>query len=76
MQEELDTTVSGESLSFISDKFSTYAITYEDIKNTETLANVSKGINTPATGDNIVLYIAIFTIATIGLVVTIKKLKK
>lgn len=56
----------------------TYALTYEDIKDTKVVAATTKAnaTNTPATGDNIVLYIAIFTIATIGLVVTIKKLKK
>ena len=48
LAEELETTVSGDKVSFKSDKFSTYALTYEDTKNTKN----------PATGDNISIYIA------------------
>lgn len=62
LAEELETTVSGDKVSFKSDKFSTYALTYEDTKNTKN----------PATGDNISIYIALFAIAIIGTVVTVK----
>ena len=67
---ELDATVSGENLTFLSDKFSTYAIAYEDTKAEETAEETKTEGTTasnPKTGDNIGVYTTIFVIATICL---------
>ena len=61
--EELETTVADGNVTFTTDKFSTYAITYQDVKNTKN----------PGTGDSIVAYVAMFAIATVSLVVVSKR---
>ena len=63
--EKLDTTVVGDVITFLSADFSTYALTYEDVKVT---------VN-PKTGDNIILISVIFTLSTIAFIAT-KKLKE
>ena len=63
--EEIEATVDGDKLVFLSDVFSTYAVAYEDTKTT----------SNPSTGDNIVLFIALFSVAVIGLVSVKKYLK-
>ena len=60
--EELATTVKGNKVSFESDRFSTYALTYED----------TKKIENPQTGDSIYTVIALFAIAIMGVMVTVK----
>ena len=60
---KLDTNKENDELLANSDEFSTYAVTYEDVKNT----------SNPPTGDNIPMLITLFLIAIIGLAVTIKK---
>ena len=61
-----NTEVSGDTVVAASDKFSTYALAYEDVKNT---AN-------PQTGDNILLVIGIFAVSVVGAFATIKSSKK
>lgn len=56
----------GKSLTFVTDKFSTYALTYVD----------SQIVENPSTGDNIVTYIAVGVVALIGLAGTVIYLKK
>ena len=64
--EELDATVSGDTVSFETDRFSTYALVYAD---TPTTSN-------PQTGDNLILYISFLGLSIIGLGVLTKNLKK
>ena len=63
--EILDTTVKGDKILFTSDKFSTYALTYED----------TKTVSNPQTGDNIYVSILLLTLATIGMAITLKRSK-
>lgn len=53
-------TENGLGISFDTDKFSTYALAYEDVKKTE-----GEKLDNPKTGDNIGIYIAILVIVTI-----------
>ena len=59
----------GKTLEFASDKFSTYAIAYKD-------EEVQNTTNNPKTGDQIMMYVAILSIATAGIVTTRIKIKK
>lgn len=83
--EILDATEKDGALEFSSDKFSTYAIAYKDVakeedkedkkeeQENEKLEEVKT--DNPATGDNIIVYVAILVVALIGIgsVVVIKK---
>lgn len=60
---KINATVEGNILSFETDKFSTYALIYNDIVN-------------PKTGDNIMFYVATFGLSVIGLVAVVIYLKK
>ncbi len=66
---KLATTQSGENLTAKSSEFSTYAITYEDVKEVEAKSN-------PKTGDQIAIYVSLLTIALIGITATIKAKNK
>ena len=57
--EKLETKVDGNTLSFETDKFSTYALTYTDVNN-------------PKTGDNIYIYICTMFISLIGITINRK----
>ena len=74
--QELETSLSGDEITFSSDKFSTYALAYKDSKNEtkSTSSNATTGTKSsnPKTGDSIVIYIAIFVIATFGTIITVK----
>lgn len=59
-------TLKDNMLSFSSDKFSTYALAYED-KNTKEEAN-------PNTSDNILVFLALATLALVGSIKVYKKL--
>lgn len=56
----------GKSLTFITDKFSTYALTYVD----------SKIVENPSTSDNVIYYAVAGIIALVGLAGTVIYLKK
>ena len=55
----------GKSLVFKTDKFSTYALAYEDVK-----------AENPSTGDGIVLYIGLACLSVVGLIITGSGIKK
>lgn len=61
--EKLSTTLSGDTLSFSTDKFSTYALAYEDTVN-------------PDTSDNILMYVAIAGLSLAAVLVILKLRKK
>ena len=63
--EELDTKLSGDKVVFSSDRFSTYALTYEDTKITKN----------PETGDNIIPYIGLLIVSMVAFGVSMKKRK-
>lgn len=78
----LDATEANGELKFKSDKFSTYAIAYKDvkkatdttddatdstIKDDEEIKNVET--NNPKTGDNIIMYISIAIVAVAGIII-------
>ena len=54
--DKLETELNGDILSFETDKFSTYALTYEDVDN-------------PKTGDSILTYVVLSIISLIGLII-------
>lgn len=60
----------GKSLIFETNKFSTYAIAYEDVVVEENISN------SPQTGDNILGYVFVSSIAILGIVGTISYIKK
>ncbi len=66
--EKLDATLSkdGKSISFASDKFSTYAIAYVD----------EEAVTTPNTGDNIMTFVVEGSVAIIGIVASAICLRK
>lgn len=74
--ELLETTLAenGTYLTFESDKFSTFALAYTDVK-TEGTTEVVEDVKNPQTGDNIAIYFVIVIIAAIGIgtVITIRK---
>lgn len=78
--EKLETTLNDDgTITFKTDKFSTYAITYTDSEitsNPKTEDTDSKTTSNPKTGDNITIWIAIMAISGIGLLGTIKHFKK
>ena len=61
--DKLETELNGDILSFETDKFSTYALTYEDVDN-------------PKTGDSILTYVILSIISLIGLIIYKKAGKK
>ena len=63
------------TISFKSDKFSTYALAYEDVKNEEEKA-VTSDTSNPKTGDSIILYIVLVVASFVGTALTTKYLKK
>ncbi len=80
-----ETKAENGKLEFASDKFSTYAVAYKDVENKIDTTNEDNKVNTPAkednkvnegesknpqTGDNIIVYITIATIAIIGIIST------
>ena len=64
--EVIPATLKDNMLSFSSDKFSTYALAYED-KNTKEEAN-------PNTSDNILVFLSLATLALVGSIKVYKKL--
>ena len=66
--EKLATKIDGNTLSFETDKFSTYAVAYEDVE--------IKTVVNPATGDDIVRYVAILMVSAVSLGFLSYKLKK
>ena len=61
----------GKSVSFATDKFSTYALAYKDVASTSTV-----NVKNPQTYDSVLNYI-IFTLVTVGLsTATLVYLKK
>ena len=66
--EILDTKISGNILTFETDKFSTYAIAYTDVK--------TSAVINPGTGDNIILYITAGIMATVGIAYTVFNIYK
>ena len=60
--DKLETKLNGDILSFETNKFSTYALTYEDVNN-------------PKTGDNIIIYLILGLLSIIGILYLIKKQK-
>ena len=70
--EELETIYNENgTLTFSSDKYSTYAITYVDTLNNSIEGN-EDNVENPVTGDNIIVYIALLSIAILGMVISIK----
>ena len=69
--EMIPATIDGNVLTFESDKFSTYALAYED---TEIV--VTPPIENPSTSDNIMLSITAGTLSIIGLVLVAKSIAK
>lgn len=67
--EKLDASLVGNMLSFESDKFSTYAIAYEDVANETVIEN-------PKTSDSIILTLVVGAMAISGASVVGYKLKK
>ena len=66
--EIIPATVEGNVLSFESDKFSTYALAYEDTKTVVTPpAEVNPPVENPSTGDNIILNITLGLISIVGI---------
>ena len=72
LAEVLDTKLGDNLLTFESDKFSTYAITYVDTK----IPVTTKDETNPKTGDNVVLYTVISIISLLGIAGAIKLSKK
>jgi hypothetical protein len=70
--EVLDTTLSsdGKSISFSSDKFSTYALAYTDTEKSESTPDEN-----PKTGDNIVFYVIAGLVSACGIAYIIKSKK-
>ena len=71
--EILDTKVNGNILTFATDKFSTYAIAYQDVENAKPASE--KVVENPKTGDNIITYVIASVIAIAGCAVSVRKLK-
>lgn len=73
--EELDTTLNNDkTVTFKTDKFSTYALTYTDTKATPKEENIK--VN-PKTVDNVLSYVVLLTISIVGVIgVSILKKKK
>lgn len=70
--EKLTTVNNGDNtITFETDKFSTYALAYKDVAN-----KTENNINNPNTGDSIVLFISIFAVASVGVVIITRKLNK
>ena len=72
LAEVLDTKLGDNLLTFESDKFSTYAITYVDTK----IPVTTKDETNPKTGDNVVLYTVISIISLLGIAASFKIRKK
>ena len=79
IKETLPATIEEGYLVFETTHLSEYGVIAENIENEEGQTNTSNNeekINNPKTGDNIGAVIALFTIATMGLVATIKIRKR
>ena len=79
IKETLPATIEEGYLVFETTHLSEYGVIAENIENEGGQTNTSNNeekINNPKTGDNIGAVIALFTIATMGLVTTIKIIKK
>lgn len=67
-----DVTDNGDgTVSFKSDKFSTYAIAYVDVK--EETTTKTENITNPQTGDSIISNVIIFTVSIVGTTIAIRK---
>lgn len=66
--EMIPATVDGNILTFESDKFSTYALAYEDIKDSS--------IENPPTSDSVIIDLTVGTISVVGLLLVGKNLVK
>ena len=63
----LDTTVDDNVVSFKTDKFSTYALAYTDVKNTNNESTTTTTVeNNPKTGDSVILHMTFSSIAILG----------
>ncbi len=72
--EALDTTDNGNgTVSAMSDKFSTYAVTYKDTQSQNRETSVTSKDN-PATGDSLLLIVLFMMIGLVGSYITSKKL--
>ncbi|MBQ9011854.1 MAG: hypothetical protein IJ093_04315 [Bacilli bacterium] len=67
--DRLSATVKDNKIIFETDKFSNYAITYEDVK-----ANTNSILN-PKTGDNVLFFVFTLMLSSGGLILAIKKLE-
>ncbi len=71
----LDTTINKDgTLTFKTDKFSTYSLVYNDVENEKT--NTQPAIENPKTGDNIITYVTLAGGSIIALTYLRKYLKK
>lgn len=61
--EELETTSADGNVTFETDSFSTYALTYKDVKNT----------SNPKTSDDVGMYVTLFAVATLGIIAIRKR---
>lgn len=74
--EILSTTLEGNIITFESDKFSTYALVYEDVKNEIENIEDKTEIENPSTIDSIVLDLLVGSTSVIGLLLIAKSISK
>lgn len=85
--EELSTTASDDEITFQTNKFSTYALTYEDfylneqndvdtLEDLDLTKNEINNISNPETGDNILIFISLTFISLLGIFILNKIYKK
>lgn len=74
--EMLPTTLEGNIITFESDKFSTYALVYEDIKNEIENIEDKTEIENPSTLDSIVIDLLVGSTSVIGLILVAKSIAK
>ena len=74
--EMLPTTLEGNIITFESDKFSTYALVYEDVKNEIENIEDKTEIENPSTIDSIVIDLIVGSTSVIGLILIAKSIAK
>lgn len=74
--EMLPTTLEGNIITFESDKFSTYALVYEDVKNEIENIEDKTEIENPSTIDSIVIDLIVGSTSVIGLILVAKSIAK
>lgn len=74
--EMLPTTLEGNIITFESDKFSTYALVYEDVKNEIENIEDKTEIENPSTIDSIVIDLIVGSTSVIGLISIAKSIAK